>query len=313
MESIDENGADNDDETGSRDDINSKEEYVDTIRKPATLNNKANELNTIPEYAQLRPQILLEVLSAKSTRLVILSTYAIFIVSFIVDFIGVVTSISNYSYSMNPTEVSPSPTLISSYTTNVTVASVAAVLAIQVSVQQTNFSIAALSNPSVTLLTNTQNNPNCTTSLTYNFHLWACGLDQGCGNNFIQNSNIYRYNYWLFVYQSHETISVDLCGILNNDLTSFQISLLPTHLQNQESYLVKGVIQSYLIQMTITDNPSNLLVPLTPEVASSITYTMNIQSTLSGTNRIVNSAEFSRAFYFMSLIFTLTGIVGFSW
>lgn len=309
MEPADDN---HDDDDGESHELHSKAEFNPTdTNQPPGESQSDNIITT--DYAQIRPHILLEVLSAKSTRLIMLSTYSIFIFSFLVDFLDVVLSISNNNYSVSPAVLPPSLALASTYSTNITITSVAAVLAIQVSVLQSNLSVVTTSNSLLKSITGVTNNPNCTESMTYKFQLWACGQTQGCGSNFLVNSNQLSYHSWMYVYQSHQSVSVNVCDIVNGDVTTLQISLLPTHLQNQESYLTVGMIRSYLIQMTITDNPANLLVPLSSDIASSIEYTVSVQSTISNANRIVNSAAFSRAFYLITLTITAIGIIGFSW
>ena len=222
-------------------------------------------------YAISAPKILLETLTARSTTLIFAITYIAFVVGFSTDinlayrgFTSLDTNLLGVGNNQN--------------FWNGTITSLSNVIAISLSVQQTNFSNVFLNNVS-------------SAASIYDAQIWACYLPDGCGRNFAYNGRHDGPNYW------HEVLSTKSQSI-NIPSASVQDStvkrmLVPPTFQNQESIPARGKVRSYFISVNYTDNPEGLFsssAALSTE--PSTIYTVNIlarsgSTVMSGTFAVI--------------------------
>lgn len=296
---------------------------IKSVKKPMDMETKANDESDMEKtldspllsedhsiwmgakpkvYADVRPKILLEVISKRTTTVVLSLTYISFFICFIIDMLNtrIAFTSSNFKFeplsciqhsngpkvtsTISPTIVTQSPTPLmepthseesqacrndQSYSWNGTVNGLNNVISTQLSVTQTNFS--SLSNWS----TIDSSNICQFVSVQFDVTLWACYESYGCGNSFSGaggNNDLHTWHQVIAL--NSQTATFDSCALSSE--SSAVLSLLPNTFQNQESIPSNGAVKSYLVQVSFYDNPFQLFIPVNAVAAQSIEYSFEV-------------------------------------
>jgi hypothetical protein len=259
--------------------------------KPLGLIDKGSAAETKGRiYANNKPRIILEILSARSALIILALTYIIFAIGFTIDAVDLTRAFHNsnqYLYSMPCSDLNIGP---SNYTTdkswgcldgsrwNATVVGLSNIISVQLNVEQKNFS---------GLFNYSQDSASVPKAINYDIYLYACFESNGCGNtgdSFTDStSSSQMFNKWSqVVYLSNQEIKVyqhDL-NEENYATNGFSMTVLQNTFQNQESIPDKGAVQSYFFTVQYYyvdgDTAKNLLVSSDNDVLSSIQYSILI-------------------------------------
>lgn len=262
------------------------------------------------------PKIMLETLTARTTLIIIIATYAAFIIGFALDFVSIYESFNSSNHQLgsrfckNQTALEPIFDEISYYTPqyslndhvitskfscsyNATrwqslITDVDNVISIKLSVHQSN----------LTLLFPSDEPVDSTLYVPYNLQIWACFNKNGCKNNFYNNDipdyssgsrllNSHNDNLWYNVIKLENQVAKVKSNSFNDaneshkETAELDYRLLPNTFQNQESIPTKGLIRSYyiLIDYGSQDSDSSyspLFSPFSEEVSKYINYNFEI-------------------------------------
>lgn len=232
-------------------------------------------------YAHTRPRITVEVLSNKTTSLILNFTYIIFFLCLAYDINREILSFQNDDRIFTPTVLtSVGSNQSTDYSINITNTNIHNVLSIECAVWQQNFSSVLDSLPES--FTCGQTIP-----LTYDFDIFACYRSDGCGDSYAVSAEV-SSSKWLKVYSvSQIKYQVDVCAAERSG--SINITLLDSAFQPQESGAYNGIIKSYRYLFRVYNNPNLVMIPTTSEVAESITYSFRIQCLDSYIGELFNS------------------------
>jgi hypothetical protein len=202
-------------------------------------------------YAEHRPKIMLEVLSAQTAGVVLIFTYISFIFCFAIDISNTARAFSDTVFVFKPTSCSSTTNQItntshpfssnvtwapsvapdldqvcqsSDYLWNNTVYDLSNVISVELTVSQSNFT--GLTNWSST------SSDSCTTATaSYDVTLWACYQSNGC-TDFSSSAYDNSQDTWhRALILNQQLLSVDLCSLVEGkDLDE---SIFPNTFQNQ--------------------------------------------------------------------------------
>lgn len=226
-------------------------------------------------YASNAPKILLETISARTTLLIIVVTYVVFIIGFIKDIdttlVGFFSDGHNIGIdcnnSYNPVssdEYILYPGCAENNHWNGSVFDLSNVISIELTVGNYNIS-------DETIQSMPQN-----IEIGFSISVWACYDPMGCGNSFTMNSDSNSASRWHSVLSDHShsiVIDTDIDNAFHN------VTLLTNTFQNQESLPTKGVVKSYFLEVTYQD--SNLYNVFSPDknytsAVGDIIYTLEV-------------------------------------
>jgi Wnt-binding factor required for Wnt secretion len=245
--------------------------------------NKEDEA-TEQIYAINAPKIFLETLSARSTTIIFAVTYIAFIVGFAIDINAAYKGFTSADVVLPGINSSPN-------TWNGTVKSLANVISISLTVRQSNFTQLDLVNQ--------------TASRTYfNATIWACYMDQGCGQNFDESGGFDGMDVWHQVLSSKENL---IYAPLKEENVLTTWELIPTTFQNQESIPARGKVRSYYFHIEYTQTSSELFASTSfnSNEAPTAFYTVNV---LTRPGSSVTSGTFS-VILLLVVCFTLVGFI----
>ena len=210
-------------------------------------------------YANNAPKILLETISARTTTILIIVTYVVFIIGFIKDIdttlvgftadghnIGINCTNSDYQMSSSAYALYPGCAVNNHW--NGSVFDLSNVISIELTVGNYNISQELIQSlpPSI--------------KIDYSLDVWACYDAKGCGNRFTTNSESNSASVWHSVLSQYShSINIDTSS--NNAFHN--VTLLENTFQNQESLPTKGVVKSYFLEVTYSD--SNLYNVFSPD------------------------------------------------
>lgn len=222
-------------------------------------------------YAINAPKIFLETLSARSTTIIFSITYIAFIVGFSIDINAAYRGLTSSDVVLPGINDSPNRW-------NGTVKSLANVISVSLTVQQSNFSALDLVNQ--------------TASITkYDATIWACYLDQGCDENFVESASFDSKGVWHEVLSSKDQ-TIYALSREENEVTKW--ALIPTTFQNQESIPARGKVRSYYFLVKYVQVSSQLFASTSfdSNEAPRAFYTINVltrpgSSVTSGTFSVI--------------------------
>ena len=202
----------------------------------------------------------MELLTARSTTLVFLITYASFILGFAIDTQSVYRGFSTGTYPMSGF----------TQTANVwtgMVTDVRNVISFRLFVVQNNFTVNQHTNLATTRSLDD-------IKLEYDAEVWACYRSDGCGTNFGSSKSTLS---WLKVLaMKGVSASIPVSSYHQQD-GGLNWELVPMTFQNQESIPSGGKVGSYYMKINYTTNPADLFYSdNSASSASSITYTADI-------------------------------------
>jgi hypothetical protein len=231
-------------------------------------------------YASNAPKIFLETLTARTSLIIIILTYVIFIIGFALDIQTTYQSFNSSNYQLGAfscTSYSAS-TYASGETTscsqnsqwNATVTDLTNVLSIELKVQQYNLT-ALVSSPST----------NNSFSVVFNLKIWACYEGEGCGNEF-KSGDSYTNDPSIWqkvVFLDNQQLDIDLNSDLlydNNNNPYLTEGLLSNTFQNQEALPTNGLVKSYFLFVEYLYDPYDLFSGRTAASQSDLTYTFDV-------------------------------------
>ncbi len=210
-------------------------------------------------YANNAPKILLETISARTTLLIIVVTYVVFIIGFIKDInttlvgfssdghnIGV--NCNNSYHPLSSDEYTLYPGCAENNNWNGSVFDLSNVISIELTVGNYNIS-------DETIQSMPQN-----IEIGFFINVWACYDSMGCGNSFTKNTESNSATQWHSVlsdYSHSIFIDTSIANAFHN------VTLLENTFQNQESLPTKGVVKSYFLEVIYQD--SNLYNIFSPD------------------------------------------------
>lgn len=208
-------------------------------------------------YANNAPRIFLETITARTALIIIVATYAIFILGFGLDLNTIYKSFNSNKYKIlandcdNNNDVDNNHVwgCTSGKNWNSSITHLENVLSIKLRVDQSNIThILAHANQSFVM--------------TYNSYLWACYNENGCDNNFaLDDSYTSDPNLWQQVlFKSHQSITINLPDTqdLSNEEYTLEIELIPNTFQNQESIPTNGLVKAYHVNIQYLEDPYGL-------------------------------------------------------
>ena len=191
------------------------------------------ETETLPSYSKYKPKINLEVLSANAAKYMFLFNAVAFAVCFLFDLAALIEGFSQNNYIIPSSLCSNSGNISNSYFSNYSWHKVRDVITYSGNVIQTNFTGL--------VGWETGSQPGVCTPITLYFdvELWACNLNDGCGDSFsVKDSNIFYRDKWLYVYSKQGIrVTTDMCHL--NVSKRFSFPIIPNFYQYQ-------VIQYYI-------------------------------------------------------------------
>lgn len=257
------------------------------LQKYGVLNNSFD-----PKiFDEVRPKVLLEILSAKSSFVLISLIYVVFICCFIADCVSVYQSshLLSLNSNVNPAVIDFTPSTNIVYFFNETLLTdpigVNDIVTLNLNVIQSN--ISSIQN--YTSINNNTSISGCPTlSVDYRVNIWACYLNDGCGplpsvdltsqNSASQQfgnvgddlySSSKKSTNWNKFSESTEKYTINYC-----QLESAQQVSLFLYGQNQGAPQLpsRTSINSFGISVAYFRNPYGLFVPVDTNVANSISY-----------------------------------------
>lgn len=192
----------------------------------------------------------MELLSARSTTLVFLATYAAFILGFAIDSSSVYRGFSTGAYPISGF------TQTENVWTGV-VTDVRNVISFRLFVVQKQLGRSFIDD----------------VKLQYDAEVWACYRPGGCGTNF--GSFKSSLSSWMKVLTMKGVTSlIPVSSLLDDDGLVWE--LIPITFQNQESIPSGGKVASYYMKLNYTLNPMGLFYSSNLTTASTIAYTADI-------------------------------------
>jgi hypothetical protein len=230
-------------------------------------------------YASSAPKIFLETLTARTSLIIIVLTYVIFIIGFVLDIQTTYQSFNASNYQLGAlscTSISSSASVSSETTScsqngewNATVTDLTNVLSIELNVKQYNLS-SIVNSP-------TTNN---SFSVIFNLKIWACYEGEGCGNAFkSDDSYTSDPSVWQkVVFLDNQQLDIDLNKDLLYDNGSPYLTegLLSNTFQNQEALPTNGLVKSYFLFVEYLYDPYDLFSGLTTASQNELTYTFDV-------------------------------------
>lgn len=230
-------------------------------------------------YASSGPRIMLEIMTARSATIIILTTWVIFAISFAVDFYTTYKSFHSSNYALTAFSCSSyNSTTMNKYNYfscgndnagwNATVTDLSNVISFSMNVQQTNLTSILSNNTASDLI------------FRYNVEVWTCYNQYGCGDNFNYDGGYSTDgNAWQQVLVlTDEEIDVHLSTSVQYDDEGARLSiqLIATTFQNQEAIPTNGLVKSYFFKIDYTQTPYDIFLGNDPSTQDDITYTVNI-------------------------------------
>lgn len=264
---------------------------------------RKTESTTIRLYANNAPRIFLETITARTALIIIVITYAIFILGFGLDLNSIYRSFNSQNYRISALDCKTyngTADLYSSHTWgcttgktwNSSVTHLENVLSVKLHVQQSN-------------VTHILTNANQTFELRYNTFIWACYDIGGCGDKFAaDDSYTSNPNIWqqvLFQYDQSITITLPNKDDLANEYYALDLELVSNMFQNQESIPTNGLIKSYYLNIEYLKDPYGLFTA--PETPNEYDYLSYVTYTFDVSNR--DQEEVADAFTVILMFFTV--------
>lgn len=226
-------------------------------------------------YAVNAPKIFLETITARTSLIIIVVTYAVFLIGFSIDIWTTYQGFtdSNYvlsAYTCTKAVLNGGGTWGCShaYQWNSTVTQLTNVLSVKLSVQQTN----------VTYLFS-NSNISSSFDIDYNVNLWACYDAGGCGKSF-KNDDTYtdNPNVWQKVlFLDNQKIKVNQNSDYSSENGGTISSLLISNtFQNQEAIPTNGLVKSYFMNVQYTNDPYNLYSGVNQDALPYLTYNFDV-------------------------------------
>jgi len=235
-------------------------------------------------YAVNKPRIFLETLSGRTASMILILTYFFFIACELIDIQDVQqsfkenSSVVMYSYSCSVSPPIPTPVssplpgtlgygcLQDNSTWIGTIKGVQNVISIQLSLRRDNITASEASSF-----------PTDGISVPYSLNVWACYEPGGCGSEFAPALTDDSKNLWhqvLTLSSSSNSLLVQL-DKTNTGVQHVSYPLFSSTFQNQESIPTNGLVKSYYIAVSYSENAYNSLL-FTDAMTSAITYSFDI-------------------------------------
>lgn len=253
---------------------------------------KIDEASTVMAnqvYATTAPKILLEVLTARTTTILFVVTYLVFILGFTLDVHSTVEGFNSFNRQL-PSGVCPS--VNGSYSSDGDsgcsyaqtedssswvgiVTKLNNVISVEVKVTVGNFTSVVVNDTEVSL--SDAYNANYLQNMYYNITVYCCYQANGCGNEFSTKVQVDQ-NAWYLLLQD-ENINANINpSSYNSHYQNFEYILVGYTFQNQEALPMDGKVQSYMVMVDFhqfVDTPELYVsLPASAEVG----YVFNVVS-----------------------------------
>lgn len=295
------------------------------LQKYGVLNNTFDPKT----YDEVKPRVLLEILSSKSATVLMSLIYVVFICCFIADCDSVYkfSQIVTQKRINNPTVVNVEPSNNLVYFWNETIPfkllGVNNVISMTLNVAQNNISLIR----NWTSPTFASQSACPTISTGYEVNIWACYSSDGCGplpsvqilSNGAQYSTRFgnvnddlfesgsKGNTWQAYSSSFEYFRTNYCVLETEQTLSVQLFQQD---QGTPQLPSRTTINFFGISVGLFDNPYGILLPLNQDVADSITYSFKVNNRPLQTGGLY---VFGHLLLLLCLFLCIIGVIGFLW
>lgn len=222
-------------------------------------------------YANNQPKIMLEVLTARSTLLILLITYTVAIIGFSIDFtfirdgfddneIMLPTTNCAFGDGRVPTTLVDAKSPIGCYNGSNWYGFVNDVKNV-INIELETVMLNASYYPAVSA-----------NNIDFDVELWACYLSVGCGQRFAADSDTSYDKYHRVVTLVNRQINSEEMVTEGLATGIYMGTLIPFTFQNQESIPTRGIIKSYYAEVRYRTSDLNPFIPTNAQQAQYIQY-----------------------------------------